>query len=299
MHRDISSIAVLTSKFTRDTLIGQILLEMGTLKAEDIERVATFQNERNLRFGEAARMLNLASDLDIRRALAHQFNYPYIQPEEGRYARELISAYHPFGPQAAAIRVVRSQLMSCHFIYGRNTLVVIGVGSGLEASLFTANLAVSFAQLGKSTLLVDTNLDRPRQAKIWGLEDRRGFSDILGERSWLEAITSIKHLDHLFVLPAGTPPPNAQELFSRASLPNLRAALASRFEVILYDVFALPGNAWPIAWPAIAGDGVILAVAKDKTLVADVSAATAQLARVGAKMLGTILISPTDSSGTD
>ena len=82
-------------------------------------------------------------------------------------------------------------------------LAVVSPGSGEGRSYITANLAVLFSQLGKRTLLIDADLRRPRQHRIFGLPGRIGLSGVLAGRAGAEAVCEIKPLPGLSVLPAG------------------------------------------------------------------------------------------------
>lgn len=273
----------------RESNIGQMLIEMGKLTPEDAERVHRVQKEQVIRFGDAAQRLGLITENDIQQVLAYQFDYPYIHPGQGNYPPELVAAYHPFSPMAEALRAVRSQLMQRWFGAGYKGLAIASMDSGDGASLFTANLAVVFAQLGQRTLLIDANLRKPRQHKIFGLSGKQGLSNILAGRAGLDAISTINSFPELAILPAGTIPPNPQELLNRASFGELLETLAQRADIILYDVPAVAKAADVFAIAARTG-GVLLVIRKNQTRLAPIQAFNEQLARSGAEIVGSILV---------
>jgi protein-tyrosine kinase len=174
---------------------------------EDAETVLRMQSELGIRFGEAAQRLGLITEADIQHVLARQFDYPYLQPDEGRYSVQLVAAYQPFSRQVETLRAVRSQLMLRWFAH-RKGLVIVGVDCGDGASLFAANLAVVFSQLGENTLLVDANLRNPSQQNIFDIGVQQGLSDLLAGRIGLEAVVRIEEFVSLSILPAGTRPPS-------------------------------------------------------------------------------------------
>ncbi|MEC5218874.1 protein-tyrosine kinase [Actimicrobium sp. GrIS 1.19] len=273
----------------RESSIGRVLLDMGKIKPEDAERILRQQKEKGLRFGEAAKSLGLITDADIEQVLARQFDYPYLQPGQGNFAKELIAAYQPFSPQVEALRAVRSQLMLRWFASGRKTLAIASVNPGEGASLFTANLAVVFSQLGEQTLLVDANLRTPRQQQIFNLPGKQGLSDILAGRADLEAIAKIDSFVDLSVLQAGTLPPNPQELLNRSSFDQLTANLAERYDVVLFDMSAFSAGADALAIAVRAG-GVLLVARKNVTSLADIGTVAEQLGRVGAEVVGSVMV---------
>ncbi|MBG6220180.1 MULTISPECIES: chain length determinant protein tyrosine kinase EpsG [unclassified Janthinobacterium] len=272
-----------------DSSIGALLLASGKITPENAERVLRMQKELGIRFGEAALRLGLISEADIQQVLARQFDYPYLQEGEGKFASELVAAYQPFSPQMETLRAVRSQLMLRWFSLGRKALVVASVDSGDGASLFAANLAVVFSQLGESTLLVDANLRKPRQHEIFALEERQGLSDVLAGRAGQDAISVIDSFVDLSVLGAGTLPPNPQELLSRPAFGALNKQLEERYDVVLYDVASVSSGSDTFVMGARVG-GVLLVVRKNKTRLADIDAMREQLQRSGSEVVGSVLV---------
>lgn len=146
--------------------IGHILLDMGKITPVEAERVLHLQKESGLRFGDAAQKLGLITEADIQLVLAQQFDYPYLLPGQGNHPPELVVAYQPFDAQVEVFRAVRSQLMLRWFTEGRKSLAIVSYNPNDGVSLFTANLAVVFSQLGERTLLIDANLRCPQQHEI-------------------------------------------------------------------------------------------------------------------------------------
>jgi len=219
----------------RDSSIGKLLLDLGKIRPEDAERVLRLQKEEGLRFGDAAQKLGLISEADIRQVLSMQFDYPYLQANEGSFSKELVAAYQPFSPQVEALRALRSQLILRWFSEGYKALAVISATSSDGCSNLAANLAVVFSQLGEQTLLVDANLRNPVQHKIFNLDESRGLSDILVGRAGLDVVTKIESFVDLTVLGAGTVPPNPQELLSRSNFTDFMNQAMSHYDVVIVD----------------------------------------------------------------
>jgi len=289
MNQPVHSIPTLHANSRRDHSMGFILQELGKLTSGEVEHVLRLQKELGARFGETAYRLGLISDEDIRQALAQQFGYPILSPGQGGYPEEMTAIYQPFGAQAEMLRAVRGELMLRWFDAGRRSLVVAGIGSGDGTSFFAANLAVVFSQLGKQTLLIDANLRQPRQHQIFKLKGRNGLSDMLVDRAGLETIARVEHFPDLSVLPCGTVPPNPQELVSHASFAELVETLASRFEIVLFDVSAFSTGVDAITVAARAG-GALLVARKAHTRLADANAIGQRLCRNGSEVVGSVLL---------
>ncbi len=289
MNQLIHPVATPAPSRSADSSIGGLLLESGKITPEGAERILRMQKELGIRFGEAAQRLGLVTEADIQQVLARQFDYPYLQPGERQYSDKLLAAYQPFSPQVETLRAVRSQLMLRWFARGRKALVVAGVDSGDGASLFAANLAVVFSQLGEHTLLVDANLRKPTQHEIFDVKGRQGLSDMLAGRAEIDIIEKVDAFVSLSVLGAGTLPPNPQELLSRSSFGGLNQQLESLYDVVLYDVAAYADGSDSLAIAGRAG-GVLLVARKNKTQLEAISAMAEQMKNNGAEVVGSVLV---------
>ncbi|MDO8300769.1 chain length determinant protein tyrosine kinase EpsG [Lacisediminimonas sp.] len=269
--------------------LGSVLVKLGKLQPEDVDRITVLQQQRNMRFGEAAQVLGLLTEADVRQALAQQFDYAYLEPGEGDYPIELVAAYQPFSAQVEVLRSVRSELLLRWFAPGRRSLAVASINPGDGASFFTANLALVFAQTGKRTLLIDANLRNPRQHRIFNLHDSLGLSDMLVRRADVEAVSQPEGCADLSVLSAGTMPPNPQELISHQRFGEVEQSLSSRHDVTLIDVPALSTGADALHVAARVG-GVLLLIRRDHARMEQVQTAARQLARCGIEVVGSVLI---------
>jgi len=272
-----------------DSSMGAVLVDAGKLTLDGAERALRMQKDLGIRFGEAAVRLGLVSEDDVQEALARQFAYPYLPKGQANLSPRLVAAYEPFSPQVESLRAIRSQLMLRWFARGHRALAVLGADPEDGAALFAANLAVVFSQLGEQTLLVDANLRAPRQHDVFGLRPRQGLSDLLAGRADLEVVLRVGGFVDLSVLPAGTLPPNPQELLSREAFHTLGSTLASRYDVVLYDLAPFGAGADALAVAARAG-GVLLAVRKDHTRVAQLARMAEELAEAGAEVVGAVVM---------
>lgn len=224
-------------RFGRERSIGAILVDAGKIRAEDAEQIIRFQQQENLRFGDAAKKLGFITDADIAQALARQFDYPYLTKGESSVSAEVMAAYNPFAAPVEALRALRSQLMIRWFDTDqeRRTLAITSPERGEGRSWITANLGVVFSQLGERTLIVDADLRHPRQHLLFGVENRSGLSSALSGREATSALQRVPSLVDLSILPAGAVPPNPQELLSRPAFSGLLEQLSQNFDVILID----------------------------------------------------------------
>lgn len=220
-----------------DRSIGAIIAETRNLSAEQVARVLAYQQENNVRFGEAAIALGLASADDVMFALAQQFHYPAALGKESAHA-ELVTLNQPYGPQAEFFRALRSQVIMRVFTEdksSRQALAVVSANSGDGKSFVAANLAVCLAQLGGRTLLIDADMRSPRLHELFKVSNDVGLSGILAGRANGRLIQTVAAVPGLFVLPVGATPPNPLELIERPAFGLLMRELIGKFDYVIVD----------------------------------------------------------------
>jgi chain length determinant protein tyrosine kinase EpsG len=282
-------IAQAAANIRAEANIGKLLQDAGKLKPQDMERVLQLQQKENLRFGEAAQKLGLVGEADIRQALSHQFEYPYIPAAEASLSPELTAATAPYGKEAEALRSVRSELLLRWFKDGRKTLAVGSARADEGASYLAANLAVLFAQMGRKVLLIDANLRQPRQHDIFSLGNGIGLSDILAERVPSVQVHTVKPFQTLNILPAGSPPPNPAELLARPAFGALLSGLETSYDIILVDT-APAQLASDFQLVAARIGGMLLATRRNVSRISPLVELKAKITLTGAQVVGAVVL---------
>jgi receptor protein-tyrosine kinase len=273
--------------------IGDILLATGRLTPEDLARILERQQQDGMAFGDAAIELKLLTREDIDFALSKQFDYAYLVEGQSTLSAELVAAYKPFSRVVEELRVVRSQLMLRWFNSkpSHKTMAIVSAGSGEGRSFVAANLAIVFTQQGQRTLLIDGDMRaKPEHSQhaLFKLQKGAGLSGILAGRATLEAAQSVPGLPGLKVLPAGSIPPNPQELLGRLAFAQLLFAASTDFDVILIDTPA--GNDYSDGEIIAASAGAALMVARRNTsLVARTRQLGQRLQDGGVALVGWVL----------
>ncbi|BES69520.1 chain length determinant protein tyrosine kinase EpsG [Marinobacter nanhaiticus D15-8W] len=268
--------------------IGRLLYENGKLSADDVDRVARLQEERGLRFGEAAVALRLVTPDDVRMALAEQFSYPVAPLSNTDLDRSLTAALRPQSPRAEALRGLRSELMLRYFDRPeKRILPLVSIDGADEGGKLVANLAIVFSQLGARTLLVDCNLRQPSLHGLFGLPNRHGLSDILASRANFRP-QLCSPLESLWLLNAGTPAPNPQELLANKRYRTLTAKLAEQFDVVLVNTPSL-GTSLDAQLVANRAGAALIVAKEHVTSMRRLDVASRRLQEVGVELLGVTL----------
>ena len=273
-------------------LIGALLEAENALGAEKVQQVLDFAHTKGLRFGEAAVALGLVSQDQVLRALSAQFGYAYASEERRQLMPELVGLNQPFSMQAEAFREIRSQLMARLYTdsvgQARPGLAVVSPSTGDGKTFFSANIAVSLAQVGGRTLLVDADLRGPRLHELFKLKNKAGLSSLLAGHVNADVIQPVPDVANLFVMPVGIAPPNPMELIERPVFGVLMRELASRFDHVVVDT---PAMMYGVDAQVIAARcGAALVVArKDQSRVGALQQLVAALSQGPARIVGVIL----------
>lgn len=275
-----------------DRSIGSIISETRSLSAEQVEKILAYQRDKGLRFGEAAIALGFASADDVLFALAQQFHYPYAPEEKRKVSPELVTLSQPFSQQAEAFRALRSQVMMR--VFGENeqgprrALAVISPNTGDGKSYTAANLAVTLAQLGGRTLLVDADQRSPRLHEVFNLGNAAGLSGILSGRAEAQVIQQVSGVPSLFVLPVGITPPNPLELVERPAFGLLMRELTGKFDHVVVDTPAAAHGADCQVIAARCGAALLVA-RKNESRVDALQELVAALAESPARIAGVLV----------
>ncbi|ADQ84990.1 chain length determinant protein tyrosine kinase EpsG [Methylovorus sp. MP688] len=287
LTNEVSPIVQNAKPNKKEANIGKLLLDSGKLTADEAERVIRLQKQENIRFGDAALRLGFVDENDIRQALSIQFDYPYLQPNEGGFSNDLVAAYQPFSKQVESLRALRTQLILRWFSEGNKAISVLASQRGDGASYIAANLAIVFSQLGEKTLLIDADLRNPSQSRNFNLSEPKGLSDILVGRAGLEVITFLSAFENLSILGSGTIPPNPQELLGRATFSDLLNQLMNEYDVIIVDT---PCTAESSDAQAVAGRcrGSLVVTRVNETKSHDLEVLKEMLSGVGVRIVGAV-----------
>lgn len=201
----------------------------------------------------------------------------------------LITLTDPRSAAAEAYRSLRTNLMFASVERPLETLLVTSSAQSEDKSVVLANLAVTFAQAGNKTIIVDADLRRPAQHELWGIPNERGLTDMILQDSAMSSPPLVAtDIPNLTVLPSGKLPPVPSDVLSSAKMSEVIGVLRARAHYILFD-------APPILVAADAAllgakvDGVVLAMRVGATRRDQAARAKQTLERVHVRLLGVAL----------
>ncbi|MBM4422151.1 MAG: CpsD/CapB family tyrosine-protein kinase [Chloroflexi bacterium] len=209
----------------------------------------------------------------------------------------LITLTDPRSPAAEAYRTLRTNLTFSSLEKPLTTLLVTSPApdEANNKSLAVANLAVTFAQGGRKTILVDADLRRPAQHTLWGLSNENGLSSFVlnGGDPPLAAAPGVADL---WILPSGPLPPIPADLISSRKMDEAVTALKPRADIVLFDAPPVVAVT-DAALLASRLDGVLLALSAGHTRRDHTAQAKELLDKIKVRVVGTVLTNaPTDAS---
>ena len=153
-----------------------------------------------------------------------------------REAVELVTQARPQSQMAESYRALRTSLLLSNLGTPPKIIMITSARPQEGKTTTSINTAIVLAQKGVRVLLIDADLRRPSVHKTLGMGPRSGLSNVLTGSITLEhAITRSPILSNLFVLPAGTPPPNPAELLASSNMRDLLADLREHYDHIVID----------------------------------------------------------------
>lgn len=210
---------------------------------------------------------------------------------------KLITLTDPRSPAAEAYRTLRTNLMFSSVDRAIRVMVMSSAAPGEGKSTAAANLAVTLAQGGQRTILVDCDLRKPSQHSLWGVPNEQGLTTMLLETSALDRPPlQPAEFERLHILTSGPLPPNPADAIGSRRMDEVIAALREQADYVIIDappVLAVTDA----ALLALKTDGLLLVLRAGVSRRDQTARAKEELERVSVPVIGVVLLdAPHDSS---
>jgi len=225
----------------------------------------------------------------------YRYNYRYGKArnaaEEEKMAGvtevELINHLFPRINIAEDYRTVRTSIMFSLPGKGSKAMVFTSSSPQEGKSATVANLGISFAQLGVKVVVVDADLRKPRQHKIFKVKNTSGLSDYLTGRRSFDEIIQKTAIDSFWVVPSGPHPPNPAELLNSEMMKDFVRLLKERFDVVLIDTPPVMAVIDPVIVSSYV-DSTVIVLRTGKAARKPVLRTVSELRRAQAKIIGVV-----------
>jgi non-specific protein-tyrosine kinase len=210
----------------------------------------------------------------------------------------LITATKPRSPIAEAYRMLRTNVDFAALDDSIRSVVITSSGPAEGKSTTAANLAIAVAQSGKRVILIDADLRRPSQHKLFAQLNQRGLTTALqveGSDRMADHLSETG-IENLYLMTSGPLPPNPTDLLGSWRMSHMVEVLKRQVDFVVIDtppVLAVADS----SLLARLCDGVLLVVLADTTRTNALRRATEQIQQAGARLLGVVLNKVTATSG--
>jgi capsular exopolysaccharide synthesis family protein len=213
---------------------------------------------------------------------------------------ELVAQHLPKSQMSEAFRALRTSILLSQADHPPQVILVTSALPREGKTTAAANLAVTLAQLGDRTLLIDADLRKPGVARLLNMTDGKyaGLSSYLAGVSSLEAV-AVPHpeIPNLVAIPTGPLPPNPADLLSSHKLTDALRELRGQYKFIVIDSPPIMAATDAVIL-SVQTDGVLLVVRSGETPKEAFTRARDLLSSVKCHLLGVVL-NAVDSSAPD
>ena len=149
--------------------------------------------------------------------------------------RKIITRDSPKSPISESYRGLRTNLLLSN---DKNikSILVSSAGPGEGKTTTVSNLAITFANLGRKTLLVDTDLRRPVIHSVFNVKREPGVTDYLSSRTDdYHSLIKKSEIENLDLMTSGVIPPNPSELLGNIRMAEFIKKLEMDWDIVLFD----------------------------------------------------------------
>jgi polysaccharide biosynthesis transport protein len=202
---------------------------------------------------------------------------------------ELVSQSRPQSQMAESYRALRTSLLLTSSGAPPKTILVTSALPQEGKSTTSINCAIVLAQKDSRVLLIDADLRRPSIHKTLGLGPKIGLSDVLtGNATLQQAIVRSPIAPSLFILAAGTPPPNPAELLASSHMRDVLSTLREQYDHVVIDTPPTLSVTDAVVMSTSA-DAVVLVIRSGQTTKQALRRSRELLGRVNARVSGVLL----------
>ena len=238
------------------------------------------------------RLPSLAAVPSFARAESKQFGNARINgngianlPAKNLEIAGSLSRYSVIGE---AYRALRTALMLSRAGSPPKSILITSSSNSEGKTVSAINTGVVFAHTGAKVLIVDADLRRPRCHKVLGIENRLGLTEVLAGTNKVDQLIRDTGIEGLWLLTAGTIPPNPSELVGSERMRETLASLVVDFDLVVVDSPPLIPVTDAMLLSTMV-DGVVLVVNSKKTAKQLARAALTRLEFARAKLFGVLL----------
>lgn len=295
---------------TLDETLSETLVLLYRLPSEAVEQIEEIRKSLNIRFAEAAlksgsvtqdqldeaiEWINQRSLLqgpgiieEVLRRSSHKRDLILWERDQLQPSEQIILLHDPDHAHSETVRSLRTQLLlRCKGRQGAGLIALLSPNACEGRSQLAAELAVSFAQLERRTLLVDADLRRPSQHRLFNADNEVGLAQALAKHG-PHNFHGIQGLPDMALMTAGELPSNPLELLSGGAFERAMREWRRNFEFVILDTPPAAQFSDGLAVAAAAGNVLVLGRA-NITKFSALNEICRHLASTNSRVLGAVI----------
>ena len=229
-------------------------------------------------------------DIEIPYGLPVLSVVPERATKDGQGPSALVCWQDELSQMAEAYRQLRAGvLLSVREIEGGNlrSILFTSAGPGEGKTTSAVNLAISLAQMGSKTLLIDADFHRSETHKLFGVDRDKGLSTLLVSDIPLSQAVQKTPVQFLDFMATGMIPPQPASLLGSARMKWVLQEACRNYARVIVDtppLIAVTDAALLVPYV----DSLLMVVSQGKTLKTGLRRAMQTLTRIGVKPLGMV-----------
>lgn len=199
----------------------------------------------------------------------------------------LVTLTDPRSPVSEAYRTLRTNLAFYSLDKPIRSLVVTSPAPNEGKSTTIANLAVTMAQSGRRTVLMDCDLRRPSLHEIFHVSNDAGVTTMVLDVEQ-EPLLQETGVDNLWLVPSGPQPPNPADLLGSRQVDRVIEQLVAEADIVLIDAPPVIG----VTDAVVLGtkvDGILLVISAGVTRRDHAERAKELLEKASVRIIGATL----------
>ena len=210
-----------------------------------------------------------------------------IEVEGRQLSTRLMPLLNPWSPISENYRLVRTNLQHSLKGHAPQVILVTSPGPADGKTLTAVNLAITMAQDGRRTLLIDADMRRPSAHTLLGVEMGTGLADMLDSEGETPDCVVPTHMDRLHFLAAGRMKTLPAEALGSSRMANILERYRHEYEVIIVDSPPVLAVSDPLLL-ATKSDATLLVISARRTDTRAIEVAERMLGAVGVSISGVI-----------
>lgn len=192
--------------------------------------------------------------------------------------------------------ITNIQFLCVNKIIDKKVMLVTSPEKEVGKSYVVANMAISFAEIGKKVLVIDASLENGRQDKIFNIPNNLGLSNYLSNidsngveiNEFLSKYINETAVKNVNLITSGIVPPNSAELLALPKFQELLKDAKVFFDIIIIDSTEVLGRTEALLL-AKEVNSTLIVVSQKKSSLESLTQAKKDIQNVGGNILGVIL----------